>query len=156
MTGLNSVTVTNWANDNIDINNPEYSLGDIFVAQRPQDTDTGSAARALHPTKSKYIKHNLASMWLREQEAGLFDGASSGSVGDIFLLKAVYNYRDNTTIQIDSNTEDERTRQAALTADLVRRLTSSPDSGIHDTTSPATSDSVAEYTQRVDLIPPDF
>ena len=137
MTGLNHDTVTHWGSYN-----PEV-IGNLYDYGRD-------------PSNAKRLKYNLSKSWLKEQESALFDGASSGSVGDIFLLKSVYNYRDNTTITVDNESEDGKARQAALTADLVRRLTSSPDGGIHGSTSPTQADSVAEYTQRVDIIPPDF
>lgn len=79
-------------------------------------------------SQQQQYKHNIAKSWMQEQESALFDGASQGSVGDIFLLKAVYNYRDNTNITIDNNTsEDERRR---IENDLIKHLTMAPDNAI--------------------------
>lgn len=73
-------------------------------------------------------KHKVAKSWMQEQETALFDGASQGSIGDIFLLKSIYNYRDNTNITIDNNTSAEE--RHAIESDLIRRLTTAPESAI--------------------------
>lgn len=73
-------------------------------------------------------KRKVAKSWMQEQETALFDGASQGSIGDIFLLKSIYNYRDNTNITIDNNTSAEE--RHAIESDLIRRLTTAPDSDI--------------------------
>lgn len=104
MTGIQPWTIQQWANGS--------ESGNIFGQVTP------NAAQ----------KSNIAKAWMTEQENALFDGASQGSVGDIFLLKSVYGYRDNTNITIDSNANAEERR--AIESDLIRRLTTAPDSAI--------------------------
>ena len=109
MIGIPNPTIQLWASGG--------TVGDIF-----------QASSTTQRTTKAQIKSNLAKSWLEEQENALFDGASQGSVGDIFLLKAVYNYRDNTNITIDNNTSAEE--RHAIESDLIRRLTTAPESAI--------------------------
>lgn len=104
MTGIQPWTIQQWANGS--------DVGNIFGQV------VNNAAQ----------KTNIAKAWMTEQENALFDGASQGSVGDIFLLKSVYGYRDNTNITIDSNANAEE--RHAIESDLIRRLTTAPDSAI--------------------------
>lgn len=104
MTGIQPWTIQQWANGS--------EVGNIFGQVTTNATQ----------------KTNVAKSWMTEQENALFDGASQGSVGDIFLLKSVYGYRDNTNITIDSNTSAEE--RHAIESDLIRRLTTAPDSDI--------------------------
>ena len=108
MTGIQPWTIQQWANGS--------PLGNIFA---PNDRQLSTNAA---------MKTNIAKAWMTEQENALFDGASQGSIGDIFLLKSVYGYRDNTNITIDSNTTAEE--RHAIESDLIRRLTTAPDSAI--------------------------
>lgn len=102
MTGIPNDTMQEWAS----------SVGNI------SGFSTGQQER----------KHKVAKSWLQEQETALFDGASQGSIGDIFLLKSIYNYRDNTNITIDNNTTAEERHR--IESDLIKRLTTAPDSAI--------------------------
>ena len=104
MTGIQPWTIQQWANG--------AESGNIFGQV------TTNAAQ----------KSNIAKAWMTEQENALFDGASQGSIGDIFLLKSVYGYRDNTNITIDNNTTAEE--RHAIESDLIKRLTTAPESAI--------------------------
>ncbi len=135
MTGIEAETITNWS----------ARLSDSFVGDMFQGNQDN---KSRYSKDTQVIKGKLAKNWLKEQESALFDGASSGSVGDIFLLKALYNYRDNTNITIDNNTSAEE--RHAIESDLIKRLTTAPESDIQS------SQEREAMTITTSTPPPDF
>lgn len=108
MSGISYRSISKWHSSTTD----EPLLGECFTISQ----------------EDRAAKQNITNKWYEEQHSALYDLAASGNPGGMFHLKNAYGYSDNTRISIEQDGNDMETR--LMQAELVRRLTASPNSAI--------------------------